>query len=110
MNELQKISGSQGLHLTKTEQGICECLVNFNQLRGFKLDLAEILEWKDSLIRVSMTTGTEVDMDQLQLAIDAMAAGQLEYDDRKGIRNIFIALKFVRRDENGKWKIYKPIY
>jgi hypothetical protein len=87
------------------DRAIMGALKNFNQLRAFKFDFREAVEWKNSIMRVR----PDLEVDQLRLAIDAMMDGRIEYDDKKGIRNIFTALKYVINDGE-KWTILKQIF
>jgi hypothetical protein len=92
--------------LTPKENAICRALTVFNQLRAFKLDLFEVLQWKDTIVRVK----PDVDVEALKLAIDGLVSGEIPYDQSIGIKNIFIALRRITRDENGKLITLKPVY
>jgi hypothetical protein len=94
------------LQLSQTEMDVCNAINTFNQLRAFKLDAIEVLEWKDTIIRVR----PDIDLQALQIAIDGMITGEIAYDQAQGIKNIFNALKKVIIDEDGNYKILKPIY
>lgn len=98
--------GNTGLTVTKKEKDICDVLVGINQLRSFKLDVIEVLEWKDSLIRIL----PDIKIETLQFVIDSMMTGELEYNDKKGIQNLFAALKLVGENEDGTFYIKKPIW
>jgi len=100
-NEIVK-SESRSIVLTDRDEAICRVLNKFNQLRSFRLDPIEILEWKDSLNRL---IGEKLDTKALDFAIDKMMTGEIEYDKNKGIQNIFDALKQVAKKENGEYKI-----
>lgn len=77
------------------ERQILDALIMFNQLRAFKLDGIEILQWKDSIVK--LLPGLQVGA--LEFAIERMIIGQLEYDAKLGIQNIINALKKIERIE-----------
>jgi len=79
------------------ERKVCECLHLFNQLRAFKLDSVEILEWKDTIFRKV----PDLDIAKLEFAIDGMMDEQIPYDKDKGIQNIFRALERVTETPTG---------
>lgn len=91
--------------LTPKEWEVCSLLNTFNQLRSFKLDPVEILEWKDTILRIR----PDLEPVHLQMCIDGMITGQIPYDQTKGIKNIFDGLARVI-NEDGKWKILKPVF
>jgi hypothetical protein len=105
----QELTRHNGSHLPATlpklEMDVCNAIHTFNQLRSFKLDAIDILEWKDTIIRVR----PDVDAEFLSFAIDGLITGSIPYDERIGIRNIFIALDRVVM-QGGKLKYLKPIY
>jgi len=84
--------------LTKRDEAICKVINRFNQLRSFRLDPIEILEWKDSLNRVF---GEKMDLGALDFAIDKMISGELEYDKNLGIQNIISAMRQVEKTKSG---------
>lgn len=94
--------------LSDHQKAVMGCMVTFNQLRAFKLDQLEARGWMNTIERIRPGLPVE----QLRLAIDGMISGAIPYDEKIGIKNIFIALERVVEDENkpGKWKILKPIY
>ncbi len=91
--------------LPPKELEICHALVLFNQLRAFKLDAVEVLEWKDTIMRLR----PDLEPARLEFAILALISGEIEYNKDLGIQNIIRALKQVGEDENG-FKIFKAIY
>lgn len=92
--------------LPRREYEVCKALTVFNQLRAFKLDLNEVLMWKDTVLRIR----PDVELEALKLAVDGLISGDIPYDEKIGIKNIFIALKRVIRDEDGKLITLKPVY
>lgn len=87
------------------ELKVCECLHTYNQLRSFKLDSLEIIEWKDTLLNKI----PDLSPRKLDFAIDAMMDGQIPYDSHAGIQNIFKALSLVD-DSREPYKVLKPIW
>ena len=85
---------------------VCKTLIVFNQMRAFKLDVVEVLGWKDTLLRV--LPGVELDV--LRMAVDGLISGAVPYDQNLVIRNIVIAVKRVARNEEGNLEILKPVY
>jgi hypothetical protein len=92
--------------LTVKERALCSSLVVFNQLRAFKLDWKEVLQWKDTILRLK----PDVDVKELKMAIDGLVSGEIPYDQAVGIKNIFIALRRISRDGDGNLYILKPVY
>ena len=104
-NNIIKANG-QEITISPREMAVCKALIVFNQLRAFKLERVEVLQWKDTILRVH----PDVDLDELRLAIDGLVSGQIPYDQAIGIKNIFIALRRITRDDDGRLIILKPIY
>lgn len=86
--------------LDNRDRQICDCLNTFNQLRDFKLNAIEILEWKDSLNRIYPTMKPE----RLLFVIDKLMTGELDYKPQIGIQNLFKGLKSVEIID-GKYRI-----
>lgn len=84
--------------LSEKERAICELLNRFNQLRSYPLSVTEVLEWKDSIIKL---LGNSLDLEAIDFAIDKMILGEIEYDKNKGIQNIFSALKEISKTDQG---------
>src|SRR5688572_12034733 len=104
-NKIIKVNGDE-VSISRHEYNVCAALVVFNQLRAFKLDRVEVLQWKDTILRVK----PDVKVDELRLAIDGLVSGEIPYDQSIGIKNIFIALRRITRDDDGKLIILKPVY
>jgi hypothetical protein len=104
-NKIVKIDSGE-ISIPRHEYEVCRALVVFNQLRTFKLDKVEVLQWKDTIMRVK----PGVNLDELKLAIDGLVSGEIPYDQAIGIKNIFIALRRITRDDDGKLVILKPPY
>lgn len=107
MSELIKSERNLPAALSPKEIQMCQALHVFNQLRDFKLDALQVVEWKDTIQRIR----PDVEPDVLLKAIDALIAGDVDYEPKEGIHNIIRALKRVWRDEQtGKLTILKPVY
>lgn len=106
MSELVKREEYNGLALPQHEWDLCDVLVGINQLRSFNLTGIEILEYKDSLMRIAPT----LDPKLLQYAIDQMMIGNIDYHKDKGIQNIFNALKNVGKREDGTFYLKRSVY
>jgi hypothetical protein len=100
MSEIEKFNGKL-LELSQKERGVVKALIVFNQLRAFKLDVVEVLGWKDTLLRVM----PDIDVEVLRMAVDALISGKIPYDQNLGIRNIIIAVKRIYRNDDGKLEI-----
>ena len=89
-------------------EAIMATMVVFNQLRAFKLDRIEANGWMNTILRIR----PDIHVDHLRAAIDGMISGAIPYDDKIGIKNIFLALERVIEDDDkpGKYKILKLIY
>lgn len=77
--------------LPKRDFEIARTVYEFNKLRSFKLSTVEILEWKDSILKLM----PDIDANKLMFVIEKMMDGTLEYDHNLGIQNIFRGLKKV---------------
>ncbi len=83
--------------MSQQEKDICGALNTFNQLRSFKLDIVEILEWKDTIVKLL----PRLEVPALEFAIEKMILGELEYQHNDGIQNIIRALKKIEKTETG---------
>lgn len=92
MNELIK-SPTQELQLSRNEERLCDILNTFNQLREYPLNAIQILEWKDSLLRIL----PDLEPDKLEFVIDRMIDGQITYKPEFGIKNLFIGLALIEK-------------
>lgn len=90
--------------LTPKEEAICGCMVLFNQLRDFKLGDSEIMEWKNTIVKLAPDATPEI----IAFVIENMMIGKIEYDRNIGIKNIFLGLKEVEL-KDGKLRV-KPQY
>lgn len=101
MSNIQKHenkSSAQLLHnMTELERQVCNAIHEYNQLRAIPLAPIEILEWKDTLLRLYPA----IDVEALNFAILQMKADNIEYDQFFGIQNITKALKRVEKTKNG---------
>ena len=86
-------------------EGILKAVYQFNQLRSFSLSKVEIIEWAQSIQRLC----PDLDLDKLNFVIDRMKLGEISYDQKEGIQNIFRGLNMVTV-ENGKFKVLKAIW
>jgi hypothetical protein len=98
--------GGLDMSLPRIQFELCMVIRDFNQLRSFKLNDVEVLEWKDTLIRIK----PDLTPAMLQYAIDRLMDGELEYNEKRGIQNIFSALKLIGENEDGEFYIKKPIW
>ncbi len=100
MSNIQKVNS--GLEsLPAVEVRICAALSEMNKLRDFPLDDLEILEWKDTIVKLAPDTTPEM----LEFVIDRMITGDIAYEKQNGIRNIFLGLKEIEVKEDGKIKM-----
>lgn len=105
MSNLQKIENGGLPALTSYEKQICGCLNTFNQLRAFKLSVYEVMEWKDTIVRLQ----PNLEPARLEFAILALISEEIPYNKDLGIQNIIRALKQVGEDEKG-YIIHKALY
>lgn len=91
--------------LPENEKKMCDAIHKVNQLRTFKLDFVEILEWKDTIIKLIPNIHPEV----VEFAVEKMLTGELDYNKDYGIKNIFIAIREVIIDEDGEIKLRSQI-
>lgn len=103
MNDLIKHSDSDKSieraikSLSKKELSICNSINEFNQLRSFKLNLSDVLQWKDTIIRLK----PEIEPEAISFVVDKLILGELDYDKDLGIQNIINGLNMLVRTEKG---------
>lgn len=91
--------------LPEKEFKICAALHRMNQLRSYKLGVIEILEWKDSILKLL----PEVNISAIDFVIDKLITGELDYDANIGIKNITIGLNKIEKNEGSyRVKPYRP--
>lgn len=90
--------------LSDRENEVCTCINLFNQLRDYKLSDIEILEWKDTILRLL----PEAEPQAIQFVIERLMTGEIEYKKDEGIRNIFRGLDHIEKE--GDKYIVKRIY
>jgi len=88
------------MKLTDREKEVCDALATYNQLRAFKLDAIDILEWKDTILKLM----PNVKPPAIQFVIEQMVAGNIEHKKDEGIQNIVRGLKIVVK-RSGQWQI-----
>lgn len=106
MNDIIKHQNSLPEALTEREIKICQSLHVFNQLRDFKLDALQVIEWKDTIQRLA----PDADPEKVQCVIDNLILGELDYDPKLGIHNIFKGLKRVRKNKFGEYELITKIF
>lgn len=96
---LIKSNGHQSsvVTLTKDQQELCNELSKINRLRDYKLTDMELIGWADSIC----ATLEVIHLPAIKFAIDKMISGEIEYDRNLGVKNIFEALKRIRRTDKG---------
>lgn len=96
---LIKSNGHQSsvVTLTKDQQELCNELSKINRLRDYKLTELELIAWVDSIYGILEV----VHLPAIKFAIDKMISGEIEYDRNLGVKNIFEALKRIRRTDKG---------
>ncbi len=76
-------------NLAPKEIEIGKLIYKINYLISFPMDDILLTEWSKNLNRIM----PDLDIHALSEIIDKMLTGEIEYDTRKGIQNIFLALK-----------------
>lgn len=106
MSDIIKPVGGSNLPATMTsvEKGIVGALATFNQIRAFKMDAAEAISWMRTITRLF----PDIEVDRVRVAVDGIISGEFDYDEKKGIRNITIAIKFTQWDGKN-WVVKKPL-
>ena len=90
METPQKQNQSVGLvPSTERVNELAKILYQLNMLIAYPLSDSQIIEWALCLLRLI----PNIDGVELQVIIDKMIIGEIEYDTKKGIKNIVIALK-----------------
>lgn len=90
-------------NMSESERRLCAVIHRYNQLRAYPLSQKEILEWKDSFVKLSGKDLAEL-AEKLDFVIDKMIVGEIDNDPKHGIKNLFEGLKEVQ-GELGKYKI-----
>ena len=68
-----------------------------NKLVAFELDLKQLIDWSLDIKRLM----PDVEPEHVQFILDCYKLEKLVWDERKGIQNIFSALKLVAKNERG---------
>lgn len=92
--ELQKINNDLS-SLSNETIALCKSLVHVNQLSPFDVSDAKIMDWAKSIQELMPNVGCE----DLKTLIDDFKLGVLDYDNKKGIQNIFIGLSIKFPDK-----------
>lgn len=97
--ELQKQNQSVSTNLQSKEIQMARSLFYVNLLSPFRVDDAIIEMWSVSLSRID----DRITPEEVQELMDAFMTGEIEYDNKIGIQNIFkgLEIKFAS-------KYYKP--
>ncbi len=105
-NKLQRApTGSVTLPALPAER-LIKAVYQFNQLRAFSLTDVEILEWARSIERLR----PHLDIEHMEYSIDAMKQGNIEYDNTKGIQNIFNAIAQVCKNDDGTFRVLRAVF
>lgn len=102
METLPTLGQNQNLEIKKQEVTVAKILWHINQIVSYPMSDHQIEDWARSLMELKPNT----DLAALKFLIDKFKTGDMEYDYRKGIQNIFIGLRYVYQ-ENGVYKISK---
>lgn len=102
METLPTLGQNQNLEIKKQEVTVAKILWHINQIVSYPMSDHQIEDWAKSLMELKPNT----DLTALKFLIDKFKTGDLEYDYRKGIQNIFIGLRHIYQ-EDGVYKISK---
>lgn len=87
-NQLQKIDNSLSTLLNNKEIEIAKIVWHVNQLVAYPLTDNQIEAWSKSINKLIPS----LDLKKLELLIDEMKVGNIDWDTRKGIQNLFVHL------------------
>ncbi len=90
--------------LSAGELRLVESIHRFSQLRSYPLKPEELLEWKESVIKISGVKDLAELSLRIDFVVDKMMQGEIDYNDKIGIKNLFAGLKEIKGD-NGSYKI-----
>lgn len=88
-NQLQVSNHNLSTPLNRKELEIAEIIWHVNLLMNFPLTDIQIESWSRSINELR----PEQDLSKLIAVINMMKIGSIEFNSRKGIQNIFVALK-----------------
>lgn len=80
--------GNQSLELTDKELEIAQVVFLVNQLISYHLSDLQISDWARTISRLK----PDITPEYLNKIIDLFIVGDIEWDTRKGIQNIFMAI------------------
>lgn len=86
---------NQSLQISSTIKKIGKELIEVNQLSPFPLTAEQVVDWAKSIEELI----PDIDPTDLRFIINEYKTDELEYDQRKGIQNIFSALKYHFNDK-----------
>lgn len=81
-------------------------VMNVNDCLPFKMDAPELVHWAQEIDRLI----PDVDPEAIRFLIDCFKTEDLIWDRNKGIQNMFLGLKRIRRDEDGKFNLVQSVY
>lgn len=90
-----------GLVLSENTKAIITQVAEVNELVVFKLENEVILHWAQEVERLVPGTTPE----KLRFLMDCFKTEQLVWDNKKGIQNILVSLKYIREKEGGGYKL-----
>jgi len=80
-------------------------VANVNDLLDFKRSGEEVHSWAQDVERLAPGT----DLEKLKFLLDCFKTERLVWDKTKGIQNIFIGLKQIKKTDNG-YEVLKNIW
>lgn len=84
---------------------ISEKLLEVNMLLAYRLEGPELVQWAQDIDRLMPTE----ELEKLPFILDCFKTGEIVYEEKLGIRNIFNATKIVYK-EDGKFKIRRAVW
>lgn len=90
--KLQITNQTLSTPLNDKEFKIATAIFHINQLVAYPLSDSQIEQWAKSINRLL----PELLVDDLEKLMDLMKIGEIEYDQKQGIQNIFLGLRRVK--------------
>lgn len=91
----------RGLILSEGTKALLVALADVNDLIVFPIEKEVAIHWAQEVERLAPGTTPE----KLRFLMDCFKTEQLVWDNKKGIQNILVSLKYIKEKEDGGYKL-----
>lgn len=106
MEQAIQKSTNQSIAIRPPVHGVLsKILWHLNQVVAYPMTDLQIEDWARSILELR----PDVDLNAVKFLIDKFKTGEREYDSKKGIQNIFVGLKYIRKDGDSYQLMKDPV-